>query len=287
MLCLTSLGTCRVLFTAGVQPGLSWHLDFASGVSSVSSLDFGLLICGSSYPIDLLPTFLHLHRILLGLTTTQLSALLQDIDWRATWWMSSRHVLVDSEDLEELLQAATRFSQVAERISRSLARRVTLEEPTDNIIEWQTLEPKRAPLIANINSIRSAARFWSAEDGYPATPQECLDFAHQRFAIADHPEERCREAFLAGFLDRFNFETNTNTTQAPTIPDLSLHWIILRAPHLADPCRVLSRGEAEHLTQSFDRFSIWRAFTTEAEIEIYCVGANILVPHLLQWRSQQ
>ena len=195
-------------------------------------------------------------------------------------------MLVDAEDLEELLQAATRLTQVVERISRKRERPTTLEEPVDCIVDWQVLEAKRLPKIPNIQTIRSYARFWSAEDGFPDTPQECIDFVKSRISEGDNPEQRCREAFLAGFLDRFDFETGVDRGQVPVVPDLSLHWVILRAPLLADPCRVLSRGETIHLTRNFDTHSIWRAFSTEAEVEVYCIGANIFVPHLLQWRNQ-
>ena len=205
--------------------------------------------------------------------------------------MPSEQFLVDADLLQELRDVASRLVQVIDRVqsraSERAARRRAAEEPSDCVTDWQVLESKRLPRIENIEQIRLEARWWSAEDlCYPETPEACVQLALSRISESDHPVERARQAFVAGFCDRLHLETRTNNTAERAIPTLSLHWVIFRGPHLRDPCRVLSRGEASHLTDQFEESSIWQVFSTEAEVEIYCTGANLLLPTLIQWRSQ-
>ena len=279
--CLTSLGILLARYIVALPPGPFLDLDLSRACSLDFSLEFGSLI--SSFPGLLLLRPFSLLPILIphGLTSTL------DIGWLATWWMSSRLVHLDAEDLEELVEAASRLQSVVSRLAQRLSRPRTLEEPSDGILDWVVLEQKRPPQIQRIQQIRSEARFWSAEDGCPTTPEECFLLAEARIASGDQPRQRARQAFLDGFIDRFNFETHTNREEPVVTPDIALHWIIIRAPKLSDPCRVLSRAEAADLTADFDHTSLWRVYPTEAEVEIYCTGANLFVPHLLQWRRQQ
>lgn len=112
-------------------------------------------------------------------------------------------------------------------------------------------------------------------------PQECVDFVTLRLKSCFDPRLVAEENFLAGCVAK-------DALASGSVP-LRLrgqkpgnYWVVLKGVKPI-PVRTNKKEDLSLLTDHFSETSIWGSFESLAELEVYCLGAGILVPPLVQW----
>lgn len=91
--------------------------------------------------------------------------------------------------------------------------------------------------------------------------------------------------FVLVFGDKASLGTHTPQlpSSEPTVDFIEWHWIVLRAKDWALPVRFGTLADFERFCRQ-ETVEIYQAFSSLAELEIYCIGAAIQVPTLIRWR---
>ena len=122
--------------------------------------------------------------------------------------------------------------------------------------------------------------FCGADTGPPELPEVC-------YHACKHLEKgtvRAARAFQCGFWAKASIDCHVPHNQEAPFPGvIPAQWLILRGDHPLIPCRVYSQVEADKiLGDSKDK--IVESFESPAEVNLFCLGASIDVPKLVQWR---
>lgn len=132
------------------------------------------------------------------------------------------------------------------------------------------------------------------EDGPGPVPPALLSLGRSRLTGTDPGSEtRVRRAYVAGFLAWAALATNTEYTPADPIGLQDTHFLVLRSwshnPRVTKlPCRVRTKSDLALIVGNPPGpGSLVQSFASLTEVQIFCGGANIPVPPLLQWRSQK
>lgn len=132
--------------------------------------------------------------------------------------------------------------------------------------------------------------FRTIEEGPPELPECCLKLAKDSLSdwLVPCPEIRGLRAFRLGLWDKASLDTHTPQlpSSEPTVDFIEWRWIVLRAKDWALPVRFGTLADFERFCRQ-ETVEIYQAFSSLAELEIYCVGAAIQVPTLIRWRNPQ
>lgn len=127
------------------------------------------------------------------------------------------------------------------------------------------------------------------DDGPGPTPQILIDHATRKLS-ARHPgvETRARRAFVAGYWARIALDTETLYRQADPIPPLKYYyWVVLSCPAFEGAALFRDRVDFGRAIEQDVENSVFEAFPSFTEVEIFCAGANRPVPRLASWRRRQ
>eukprot|EP00435_Cladocopium_sp_Y103_P056921 s1903_g19.t1 len=151
--------------------------------------------------------------------------------------------------------------------------------------DWELIEDQAAVPGAPAN-FNSSIRF-AVEDGPPDTPDFCISLARRKLRSARHsPEERARAAFVAGFWYRISviIEYAWASDYEPVLPPST--WLVSKGSGISDFARTNSRKEAERFCEDQEGGRIVERFPSVTELQIFCAGAQIPVPPLVQWTKR-
>eukprot|EP00435_Cladocopium_sp_Y103_P073125 s1385_g42.t1 len=117
-----------------------------------------------------------------------------------------------------------------------------------------------------------------------SSPDFCISLARRKLRSARHsPEERARAAFVAGFWYRVSLiiEYAWASDYEPVLPPST--WLVSKGSGISDFARTNSRREAERFCEDQEGGKIVERFPSVTELQIFCAGAQIPVPPLVQW----
>ena len=195
-----------------------------------------------------------------------------------------RQVLVNAEDLETLIQAATSLSAAAVSLASSAsAQRADTEIGSfvriSEELEPEGLENRRFVWESQFNRI--------AEDGPPEVPEQLLEFGRYCLPVSTFTaHNRVCEAFRAGFWARVALDCVIPYKRIEQTPRVPAHWIVLRVGGHKPAARFENQTSFEHYVRgASDNVLIYEAFQNIAEVHIFCHAARIFLPQCLVWRS--
>lgn len=132
------------------------------------------------------------------------------------------------------------------------------------------------------------------EDGPGPTPQELVSLGKSRLTGTDPGyEARVRRAYVAGFWAWVALATNTDYSPAEPIGIADTQFVVLRSwshdPRTVKlPVRVRTKSDLVQLVGKLPSpGAVVQSFASLTEVQVFCGGANLPVPPLLQWRSQR
>eukprot|EP00435_Cladocopium_sp_Y103_P030639 s4510_g7.t1 len=151
--------------------------------------------------------------------------------------------------------------------------------------EWELVEEQSAVPGAP-TGFNSTIRF-EAESGVPPTPAFLVSLALKRLRSSkEATEERAREAFCAGYWYRIGLKCSVPLTShyKPALPPA--HWLVQSGSEICNIARTTTRREADVFVAQRAEARIIEAFPSLTELQIFCAGAQIFVPALLRWKSE-
>ena len=201
---------------------------------------------------------------------------------------------VPRDDLRELLEAirtvAALLPVLEERLHRPAVRLPGAAfDPTFG--EWEVLEEERDPRGLSRTETVSLFAFRTVEDGPPETPGACFDFVEGALtgSIGSRPGECVAltdRAFVAGFWAWAAIACDIPYSRATPVGRATAIYIVLRSLNCPAPRRVTTREDLIRLITGDDN-AIVEEFGSQAELEVFCSGAQVPVPPLVRWRNRQ
>eukprot|EP00434_Breviolum_minutum_P034390 symbB.v1.2.030438.t1/scaffold3423.1/size57148/1 len=166
---------------------------------------------------------------------------------------------------------------------------VPAESDTASIGEWELLgeEVEDHKVRQDVDCL--SVRHRPVEEGPGPTPNYCLDLAVRKLTGKfAGPSARCRRAFTAGFFAQKAVQCHTPYLREDPLPGFKLcHWVVLRCPAFTSPVHFTSRVDFGRAIEGGVEDSVFEAFASFTEVEIFCIGAGISIPRTGVWRSQQ
>ena len=166
---------------------------------------------------------------------------------------------------------------------------VPAESDTASIGEWELLgeEVEDHKVRQDVDCL--SVRHRPVEEGPGPTPNYCLDLAVRKLTgKPPGPSARCRRAFTAGFFAQKAVQCHTPYLREDPLPGFKLcHWVVLRCPAFTSPVHFTSRVDFGRAIEGGVEDSVFEAFASFTEVEIFCIGAGISIPRTGVWRSQQ
>ena len=196
---------------------------------------------------------------------------------------------MSDQAIRALTEAVAKLSLTTER----LAERVDLllassppaasfqSSPTPEYPQGTIRELSRNPFPAAFLDYCRSVSLRGPEDGPPDTPECCLALAKERLSGKEPGyQKRADFAFDSGFWARVALDTETEYKTCTLLQGLkSHHWVVLRSTHSC-PFRKTSRGDACRLCNFRDPNLILATFDSLAEVEIFCLAAQVAIPIL-------
>ena len=203
-------------------------------------------------------------------------------------------VPVPRDDLRELLVALRTVSSLIpgleERLHRPSVRLPGAAfDPT--LGEWEVLEEERDPRGLSRADSTSLFSCRIVEDGPPDTPEACFDFVEGALTgcIGSRPGDCVAltdRAFVAGFWAWAAVACDIPYSRALPVGRATAIYIVLRALNCPAPRRVTTREDLIRLVTGDDN-AVVEEFGSQAELEVFCSGAQVSVPPLVRWRNRQ
>lgn len=195
-----------------------------------------------------------------------------------------RQVLVNAEDLEKLIQAATTLSAAAVSLASSASAQRADSEIGSFVRICEELEPEG---LENRRSVWESQFNRLAEDGLPEVPEQLLEFGRYCLPVSTFTaHSRVFEAFRAGFWARVALDCVVPYHRIEQAPRVPAHWIVLRVGGHKAPARFENQTSFEQYVRgASDNVLIYEAFQNIAEVHIFCHAARIFLPQCLVWRS--
>ena len=187
---------------------------------------------------------------------------------------------------EKVLVERAKLQEIFERIEEL---RDELSALQSSILEavggWKVAAAEEPAILIPENTrvdVYHKLLFCGADTGPPELPEA-------GYHCCKHLEKgsaRAVRAFNAGFWSKSAIECSIPYVPVEPFPGVTLaQWLIIRGDHSLIPCRVYSEAEAVQIIGKSEN-AICEAFATLAEVNLYCLGASIEVPKLVQWKSQ-
>ena len=123
----------------------------------------------------------------------------------------------------------------------------------------------------------------------PNVPSWCVDFLIDKLQIGrEQAGIRAVAAFDCGFWVRFAIDSHTgfldNFSNRHLLPR---QWILGRGKGVSKPLKSFERRELLSFIVEEDEETILVPFASEAEVFVFCCGADLPVPPLVSWRRLQ
>ena len=154
--------------------------------------------------------------------------------------------------------------------------------------DWSVVgvEEQDIRIASDLNCIQVGQRV--AEEGPGPIPPILLDIARSKLSSKPPGAEyRAQRAFRAGFWAKIAVDTNTVYKPIDPVPELKpRHWIVLACPAFSGAARFTARVDFGRAIEGDVRNSVFEAFASQTELEIFCAGASAPLPALKTWRKQ-
>ena len=153
--------------------------------------------------------------------------------------------------------------------------------------DWEVIGTETQDIRVAKDIHCTSVKHRTAEEGPGEIPPILLDFARNKLtAKSPGPEFRARRAFNAGFWARIAIDTDTAYSLAEPIPECRIqHWIVLACLAFGGSARFTTRSDFGRAIEGDPRFSVYEAFASQTELEIFCAGASVPLPALRTWRK--
>ncbi len=125
------------------------------------------------------------------------------------------------------------------------------------------------------------------EEGPGEIPPVLLDIARSRLSSKKPGAEfRAQRAFRAGFWAKAAVDTNTCYRPEDPIPECRpRYWVVLACPAFEGAAWFTSRSDFGRAIEGDVKNSVFEAFASQTEIEIFCAGASAPLPPLKTWKK--
>ena len=192
--------------------------------------------------------------------------------------------------LEAIASAVSNLAEAVRSLAVALAQSdrptVRSEAKETELGEWELIEEQSSVPGASVGF--NATIKFELESGVPPTPQFLVDLAKKKLrSSVSSPEDRARAAFCAGYWYRLAIlcSVSLDRSYEPVLPPST--WLVQKGEGISDLARLSTRREAAQLCQGSPRATIVEGFPSLTELQILCAGAQVPVPPLLRWRSEQ
>jgi len=195
-----------------------------------------------------------------------------------------RKVVVNAEDLEKLVQAATSLSAAAVALASSASSQI----PEGGVGSFVRISGEIEP-----EGLDKRAQVWEskfnriAEDGPPEVPEQLLEFGRYCLPVSSYTAHiRVGEAFRGGFWARVALDCVVPYQRISPPPRVASHWIVLRVGGHKPRARFENQTSFEqYVAGASENVLVYEAFQNIAEVHIFCHAARIFLPQCLVWRS--
>ena len=190
---------------------------------------------------------------------------------------------VDKDEvIANLTQAVHNLSLAVSRLSSS---RDNLE-PVD-IDDWEVVEPPEIPCPDIFTEQTRALSFVEPEDGPPKLPDCLRQLAERRLtSISIGAAGRATRAFHAGFWAAVARDTSTPYHNLVPLGEVKLVHFVCLVCKTGRPFRALSSGVFARLCVERGAI-ITEAFGSLTELQLFCLGASVSIPELLQCKKSK
>ena len=193
--------------------------------------------------------------------------------------------------VRDLTSAIENLSIAAQTLSRHVVGETSSSSsavpasPVVSVGDWEVVEEESFPNPLVAKDIAESFSFRGVEEGPLDIPPACLELARRRLiSVSIGAEGRARRAFKAGFWSKAAIDTCTKYSPEQPLSDLKLcHWVVLRSGNNT-PFRVTTQAAFREITHK-DYDIVAEAFASQAEVQIYCLGAGAPVPPLVKCRK--
>ena len=191
---------------------------------------------------------------------------------------------VDKDEvIANLTQAVHNLSLAVSRLSASSRDNV---EPVV-IDDWEVVEPPEIPCPEVFTEQTRALSFVGPEDGPPKLPDCLRQLAERRLtSISIGAAGRATRAFHAGFWAAVARDTSTPYHNLVPLGEVKLVHFVCLVCKTGRPFRALSSGVFARLCVERGAI-ITEAFGSLTELQLFCLGASVSIPELLQCKKSK
>ena len=153
--------------------------------------------------------------------------------------------------------------------------------------DWEVIGTESQDARIARDSFCAGVKGRAAEEGPGPIPPVLLDIARSKLTSKPPGADfRAKRAFVAGFWARVAIDTDTPYVQADPLPECKIqHWIVLACPSFEGAARFTTRTDFGRAIEGDTRNSVYEAFASQTELEIFCAGASAPLPALRTWRK--
>ena len=129
----------------------------------------------------------------------------------------------------------------------------------------------------------------NADEGPGDTPQILVEHATTKLTgKSPGPVPRARRAFTAGFWAQIAVATSTQYQVAPPLANLkAYYWVVLKCPAFEGTGLFKARADFGRAIEDDVGGSVFEAFSSLTEVEIFCCAARVPVPRLVSWKRRR
>ena len=153
--------------------------------------------------------------------------------------------------------------------------------------DWEVIGTESQDVRVARDTHCTSVKHRTAEEGPGEIPPILLDIARNKLtAKPPGADFRARRAFNAGFWARIAIDTDTQYSPAEPIPECRIqHWVVLACPAFGGSARFTTRTDFGRAIEGDPSNSVFEAFASQTEVEIFCAGASAPFPALRTWRK--
>ena len=191
---------------------------------------------------------------------------------------------VDKDEIiANLTQAVHNLSLAVTRLSSSAPAFENPKEESD----WEVIEEPSVPCPEVFTEQTRALSFVCAEDGPPPLADSLRQLAERRLSsVGIGAAARATRAFHAGFWAAVSRDTVTPYYPLVPLGDIKLaHFVCLQC-RTGKPFRTTTSGLFARLCVERGAV-ITESFGSLTELQLFCLGASVPIPELLQCRNRK
>ena len=185
---------------------------------------------------------------------------------------------MSDESIRQLTQAVRDLTIATQTLTRELRRQQPSSAPAP--AGARVIELTRVPFPTEFPEVVLRNRWRDIEDISANVPDYCIRACRDRLsAKAPGPEARASAAYRSGVWAKVAIDTCTPYNQDPAQGLRNNHWVVLSHAG-GEPFRTTSRTDFEALCRPAEETTIWAAFDSITEAEVFCLGAEHHLPSL-------